>query len=590
MSGSLSCRFLLILLWAGGLACSSGCLVTRVTWRDPAELPPLPADQIGRCGAQARAERIYAKAINYERCGRAASVDLYFEVARLTASAPLRGCFDRQRQLHESALMKVVLCGHRFGRLDPASGLKVCLKGQPHVVPISRHGFVWQPDDFDGLLPIGYYETNAIREKHQRRGVGIPVVVRRKGTGGREFIRELGVFPATMVLAVDQSDGCDSSNALHSCRLQLHDPMRVDTVEINGQRYPISKDTTAPLVYALQGEGWSFLNDFLNPLSGQQAGRLYMLEPYQPNKIPLVLIHGLLSDPFTWVEMINQLIVHPGFADYYQIWAFEYSTGNTFLISATELRGQLAGVRQHYDPNRLDPQLSNMLLVGHSMGGLIAKLQVTSGGDPLWYSIANRPLDELCVPSETREELRSYFYFEPSPDISRVVFMATPHQGSSIASGPAGKLAALLVNQPDDRSRNHDLMIRRNPGVFSKELSNRIPTSVDLLNPHSDLLQAMGALPIANHVCLHSIVGNRCWTLLQGKSDGIVPVASALDPRSISVKSIKATHSEVKGHPESIKEVIYILQEHLQYNYEAMIPSEADLEQPWGRIELTPAA
>ena len=142
----LACRFLTILLLAGGLAGTSGCLVTTVKWREPNYLPPLKPQQISHCGATARAERIYAKGLNYEQRCRESCVDLYFEAARLTASTARGKCFCRARQLHESALMKMVVAGQRFRRFDPARGLTVHHKGQSHLIPLSRHGFVWEAE------------------------------------------------------------------------------------------------------------------------------------------------------------------------------------------------------------------------------------------------------------------------------------------------------------------------------------------------------------------------------------------------------------------------------------------------------------
>jgi hypothetical protein len=361
--------------------------------------------------------------------------------------------------------------------------------------------------------------------------------------------------------------------------LDLYDPLRVDSIAVEGGSRKIAKDTTAPLVYMLQGQQWTYLNYFINPTSSSQNGGLYMIEPYQRNKIPLVLIHGLLSDPFTWVHLGNELLVHPGFVDHYQIWAFEYSTGNSFLQSASGLREQLANARQHCDPLHRDPQMSHMILVGHSMGGLIAKLQITSSGDRLWDSVSNRPLNDLCLPEAYRNRLRRQFYFEPSPDVNRVIFMATPHHGSSLASGPVGRLGSKLVNLPEEDTRRHDLLLRCNPGVFSDELAERIPTSIDLLNPHSELLKAMGTLPAADYVCMHSIMGNQCWTLLQGKSDGIVPLSSAREPRAVSEKVVKATHSGVKSHPEAVKEILYILQAQLQRSYDHAIEPQDNFQQ-----------
>ena len=295
---------------------------------------------------------------------------------------------------------------------------------------------MWEAEDFHRLIPIGYYETNAIRDKHQRRGLGVPFVVERRNSLNRPMMRDRGAIPSTLVMRCDSTKTGDttsgdtaSGDTAHGdtahgdtahgeigdpalgCRLELYDPLRVDSIEVDGRSLRIAKDTTSQLVYMLQNQQWSYLNYFINPTITSEDGRLYMLEPYQRDKVPLILIHGLLSDPFTWVQMINELLVHPGFIEHYQLWAFEYSTGNTFLQSATGLREQLASARRHYDPTRSDPQMSNMILVGHSMGGLVAKLQVTSSGDQLWNAVANRPLDELRVPDPIRERMRELLLF-----------------------------------------------------------------------------------------------------------------------------------------------------------------------------------
>jgi pimeloyl-ACP methyl ester carboxylesterase len=502
-------------------------------------------------------------------------VDLYFEAARLSATSVGQDNFDRVRQLHEAALMKMVVTGQKFKRLDPKVGLSIRRHGSEHQIPITHHGFVWDPREFEQLLPIGIYETSEIRTRHQRRGAGVPFVLRRKNVLDRAFVRDQGAIPSTLVLQVDESDIVENTVEVLNCRLELYDPLRVDSVEIRGRSRPLSKDTTAPIVYVLQGQQWSYLNYFINPGNDAQNGGLYMVEPYQPNKIPIVLIHGLLSDPFTWVQMINELLVHPGFLDHYQVWAFEYATGESFLRSAAELREQLALARSTYDPARADRQMSQMILVGHSMGGLIAKLQVTTSGDRLWNAIANRPLDELRMPDYTRQELRQVFFFEPSADVDRVVFMATPHRGSAIASGPIGQLSSKLINLPEVETQSHQILMQCNPGVFAPEVQDRNPVSIDLLDPHSQLLMAIETLPAADHVCMHTILGTRCWSLFQGRSDGIVPETSAMDPRAISLKRVNATHSQVKSHPEAINEVLFILLAHLQASHDTLLSPES---------------
>ena len=555
-------RSIAALLCASVLACSSGCLVTQVTWHPPNDLPPLEPDQIPRRGPHARAERVYARAVHCEQRCRSGCVDLYYEVACLTADAAGCPCFGRARQLHEAALMKLVTAGQRFKRLDPSKGLTIRRGGHEQQIPIARHGFVWQADDFDRLVPIGRYETNALRQKYQRRGLGVPLVVVRRSNIDRPLIARTGAFHATFVMRAEDraADALDRQGT--GCRLELYDPLRVDTIESDSGTHAIAKDLSAPLVYSLQGQQFTFLNYFVYPSEIENAGRLRMIEPYQRGKVPIVLIHGLLSDEWCWVEQVNELYAHPGFGDHFQILSFHYPTGNSFRLSASALREQLASLRLQYDPDRADPQLSNMILVGHSMGGLVAKMQITSSGDQLWHSVANRPLDAICASQSEKDTLRKLFYFEPSPDVARVIFLATPHRGSNLARRPVGRLATKLIDIPQQRRREHERLMRCNPGVFSDEIRERIPTSLDVLEPSSGLLQAIASLPAAKPVCMHSVIGNHCWSLLQGKSDGVVPVSSAREPRAVSEKVVKATHGQVKGHPEAVKELLYILQEH----------------------------
>ncbi len=137
-----------------------------------------------------------------------------------------------------------------------------------------------------------------------------------------------------------------------------------------------------------------------------------------------------------------------------------------------------------------------MVLVGHSMGGLIAKLQITRSGDHLWRSIANRPFDQVVMDDERRIELATAFFFEPSECVSSVIFMATPHRGSNYARRLIGRVGSSLVRTTEAQRQEHDKLVRCNPGVFKQEVRKRIPTSIDLLDPDSSLLKAINELPI----------------------------------------------------------------------------------------------
>ena len=140
-----------------------------------------------------------------------------------------------------------------------------------------------------------------------------------------------------------------------------------------------------------------------------------MFEPYQPGKIPLVFVHGLLSDPFTWANLANEIRARPDVLQRYQLWAYEYATGEPFLKSAAVLRRQLHEVQLQMDPSGSDAALSGVVLIGHSMGGLVSKLQVTYSGNQLWESVSCLPFESIVTTPATRMDLAESFFFDPSP-------------------------------------------------------------------------------------------------------------------------------------------------------------------------------
>jgi pimeloyl-ACP methyl ester carboxylesterase len=325
---------------------------------------------------------------------------------------------------------------------------------------------------------------------------------------------------------------------------------------------PIARDLTAPIAYAASQETDAWLLDFLRPDRGDPLDGLRMAEPFQPGKIPVVFVHGLASDPLTWAELFNQLRAQPALAARYQFWYFRYDTGDPFLSSAAMLRRQLVELRQTYDPMRIDPNLSRTVLIGHSMGGLISKMQVTYSGDILWNAAATQPLNSLISEPTTRADLANAFYFAPSPDIARVIYIATPHRGSNQATRCLGRISSALVRERPDLVARHQQLVRDNPCAFREEVQRGVPTSVDLLEPQSCILQATNSLPYNPAVALHSIIGDDRWSLSQGPSDGVVAVSSARIGGVQSELFVDAKHTEVQRDSETVREVTCILSRH----------------------------
>src|SRR4051794_1217320 len=282
-------------------------------------------------------------------------------------------------------------------------------------------------------------------------------------------------------------------------------------------------------------------------LSGQDpaAAQLYFLDPYQPGKVPIVLVHGLFSSPDGWKDMIGHLRAAPSFCERFQIWAFGYPTTQGFLQSAAALRGKLRTAVNTLDPQQADPALKRMVLIGHSMGGLIAKLQVTYSEEHVWSRLANRPLETIVTTESTRAFLAETCYFDPSPNVSRVVFIASPHCGSLGSSAVIGHCVSSFIKPTPAQADLHSQLMRDNPDTFNPVVERRFPTSIDMLTPRSPLLDAMHQVRVRPGVTLHTIMGVSHPLSLDGPSDGVVSVNSATHPGCQSVLAINSPHAKV---------------------------------------------
>lgn len=567
-------RFLVLL--AIIISSTGGChCLKRNEFQVPEIVKPAAA-----CSTQnptlAKAELAYGQAVARERHCDPSCVDYFFQAAinawpdvelQLSSCGATEG---RAAGIYRSALIKLIEAGQRFGRFHPSRGLQVFTENGRTLIPTSYCGFPWQPQDFDRLIPVGEYSTKNLNSRYRCCGLGVAAMAVHCRKPGESFRRKDQLFPATVLLR-PVSDGHHS----RAFALQLFDPRRVSSTDIAGQQVALERDITAPIAYRQSQNDRSYIEGFLQPGASKQNVGLFMIEPYQQGKIPVVFVHGLLSDPYTWANIANEMQADPELLERYQIWGFEYATGEPFLSSAAVLRRHLKQAQLELDPTGADPALSQMVLVGHSMGGLISKLQVTYSGTQLWDAVSQCPFEQIVTSPSTRTELAESFFFEPSLSVARTVFIGTPHGGSPWARRPIGRIGAKLVEESPSLQVEHEQLLRDNVGVFSREFTRRVPTSIDLLRPNSPLLAAIGNLPMDQRVPFHTLFGSGYRMLGAGDSDSVVPVSSARTANATTEKAIKAKHTKLHQQPEGISELLCILKKHLRDVPHATFPLEA---------------
>jgi pimeloyl-ACP methyl ester carboxylesterase len=562
---------LILIVWLAPL--HVGCSALHRTCWQTATLTPADPIILGKqCSVSggsfslANAEIAYAAATQAREAGDANCVDEYFRAAQyawvdVEQSTSEQFTFNsRATEIYRSSMHAIVTEGQKHHRLDARHGLRIQTTNGWTTIPIKHHGFPRVGDEFDELIVVGEYSTSQLNHTFRRDGVGIPVIAVRNHESHEPFQRKRQGFAATFVLRqIGESDSADDPS---TC-LELHDPLRISSIAHDQSSLPLASDSTAPIAKALSSVRRSYVQSFLQPgLVRPDEDGLFMLEPYQRGKIPIIFVHGLLSDRLTWANFVNELNARPEFNDRYQLWGFEYPTGEPFLASATLLRRQLFELREHYDPHQTDEALNHVVLVGHSMGGLIAKMQITESGTAFWNAIANRHIEQVAMSHNARKKLSEAVFFLPSPMVSCVIFIGTPHRGSALAQRVVGRVGSLLIKESSELTTEHNQLIEDNPGVFSEEFSRRVPTSIDMLEPSSKLLQAIHRLPINSRVRMHSIIGKGRWMPGSGDSDGVVPVSSAQHEQSSSVTMVDEKHARLTEDRAVIQRVLMILRDH----------------------------
>ncbi len=547
-----------------------GCLGAKPTWETASFIRPIAVEafELEQCPESlAEAEQHYADAAQLERNGDHACVDAYLKCAQtlwpIISSQPLDADFDKPRaaKLYRSAVGKLIETSQQFGRFDPELGITQsdASPNKPRTLTkIRYHGFSWQPSEFQRFVTVGDYTPPEVIQPKRESGLGVPLLGQL--TCSRDFVIPEASFAATAIVRRVEEAELPTA-AERPFVLDFINPLSLRDTQVENRRYKLAYDLTAPLAYLSANTDDSSLTGFLRPYQEETNAGLHMLEPYQPGKIPVVFIHGLASSPMTWAAMGNELFQHIDLLSKYQFWIFKYPTGKPFVGEAANLRRQFVELREQVDPDRRDRALDHILLIGHSMGGLVSKLQITSSRDDLAQSVFKGSLDDLELTPELRELAKNSLYFEPSNQIRRVIFVGTPHRGSKIASSPVGSLASKLVRQKGTMAENFSEFVKHNQNNIST-MWRELPTSVDLLKPGNPTLEAIYALPVSPSITMHSIIGTgHHGAFAKEPSDGVVPVSSARH-RDVESELLVEAHHDLHHHPDTIAEVTRILRDH----------------------------
>lgn len=419
------------------------------------------------------------------------------------------------------------------------------------------------------LMPASALSFAGVRNQYRRDGLGAELVLgtARRVVDRHSATRSWSETPFIALTAVVTFPG-DSLEAVLNTReavISAYDPYRHASLPLAGRVIPLAANFTSAYGVWLARSG--FAAQSLLTLIGKgevlERPHVYLLQPYDPGRRTLVMLHGLASSPEAWINVANEVMGDEALRQNYQIWQVYYPTQVPLALNHQEIRDALLGTLRHFDPQGTAIASQDMVLVGHSMGGVLAKLMVSRFDEGPWREyLAQQKLDGLA--SERLEHLARE-RLQPLPQVSRAVFIAAPHQGTPFAEHFLARWATRLIQLP------LSVMVRLNemaqllvdPTSAKPVVLTQGVTSIHNLASHNPLIQLGARLPIAPSVRYHSIIGQDSPDQpLEASSDGIVPYASAHLPGAESERVIPGGHS-VQETPEAIVELRRILRVHL---------------------------
>ncbi|MEM7602656.1 MAG: hypothetical protein AAF357_14720, partial [Verrucomicrobiota bacterium] len=388
-------------------------------------------------------------------------------------------------------------------------------------------------------------------------GVGAALMVRQGWSEEDPMIPQSGIwYPVTGLLDLDRP---------REPILRLYDPTDHGEIVKSGRSFPLSVDYTATFARDFQERQLQFSKIPALFRFEKYADRmgLYRVSAFNPKKKVCVLVHGINSSPNTWHEALNKTFADKEVRERYEFWSFGYPSGAPIPYLAAKLRDSTHEMLAFRQRNGAIDQ--HVTVVGHSMGGILAKAITQTGGDEDWNKLFKVPIDALRVTSTDREILRNMVYYQPIEEIDRVVFCAVPHRGSKLAAKPGARLIGDLIQVPKQVAQLTTDIVKQSSYALTPlglEMAKHRFTSLDQLRPSSQLTAEYLNKPLNPAVEFYSVIGvedKRPGKPVEETTDGVVPYTSSHQDGVVSEKLVYDSPHGVHRIDAGIQEIIRIL-------------------------------
>jgi pimeloyl-ACP methyl ester carboxylesterase len=505
--------------------------------------------------------------------------EAYLEVARhayaylffTERTAPERAFEDRQTQVRDyynyAVQQFAVALGHR-ARQNPGAPLAIDLGGT-HVA-VDLHDLAWANERPREVVAASAMRFDGIRSTYRRDGLGAELVVDLRPDEAADIKDPYRSMPTPSATAFLRFTGDSLDAVLHADNavLEGHDPFQDATVSVGPTTVPLAGNFTAGYGLWLARSG--FASQSLATLFGRERGirepRIYLMQPYDPDRRVILLLHGLASSPEAWVNVANDILGDERLRRHFQVWQVYYPTNMPIAINNRAIRDAFAKTLAHYDPTGKAVASNHMVIIGHSMGGVIARLMVSSSGDIIVDDVAQGSARRKAYLAKRAKEIDPYLKFTALPNFDEAIFIAAPHRGTVFAGNTLARLVSNLIRLPAAMVTRVGGMLAdlaHDDGEAQGKKVPLVPNSVDNLQSEDPFIKAAARLPIGPRVRYHSIIARRNPEgPLEDTDDGLVPYWSSHLDGAASEKVIVSGHS-VQETPQAVLEVRRVLNENV---------------------------
>ncbi len=441
---------------------------------------------------------------------------------------------------------------------------------QQDGIALSRNGMLdvrWEteqpghfaPETFTALIPAPLRSLHGMKPRQTRAGLGAAII-------GTPQVAPLANYPKS---------GPKVSTTFLITFEEPRPTLRLIDTRIRPD-WPVARgavlldfDGSLPVAMSVgrAREHWIGILGFVSVASRLERAGIYLMEPYDPDRIPVLMIHGLQSSPLIWRNIAAAISTDLELQPHYQLWAFYYPTGLSILDSAEILRESLDELRNEVDPSRSHIASNRMVIIGHSMGGILTRSLVANVGTRVWEEISDATFEEIPLNPNRKAQLANRLFWKPDFAVEQAIFIATPHKGSNLATGLLGTLAKFLIHLPREILEFQAYTMGELSAWVRGDVNvPRVQSSIVGLAPNNALSRSLDASPFTPGVGLHSIIGDRGRRgALADSSDGVVPYWSSHLPEAHTELVVPAGHSAFK-HPEAVERILQVLRHNLEEN------------------------